>query len=97
MAAFGVLAARRQTCLAAAQVSCLAEVDQAGSAAMRADENSVLGQREAFAIDTHGAVLVERVGGSAIVSALLNEQPASFLLMKGEAGWRLREFFERSD
>jgi hypothetical protein len=95
-AAFGALVARRQTCLDAAVASCLAEVDQAGSGAMRADESSVLGQGQAAVIDPQGAVLVERVGGSAIISALLNEQPASFLLMKGEAGWRLREFFERS-
>jgi hypothetical protein len=106
VAAFGALAARRQMCLDAAVASCLAEVDQAGSPAMRADESFLrgLGQAPPTAaaanpvdvIDSHRAELVERVGGSAIVSGVLNEQPASFLLMKGEAGWRLREFFERS-
>ncbi|WP_374945641.1 protein kinase [Agreia sp.] len=39
------------------------------------------------------AVVTGVWGGSALVAARLNDQPASFLLMKGEAGWRVRDVF----
>jgi hypothetical protein len=44
-------------------------------------------------IDAADAVVTGSWGGSALVSALLNDQPASFLLLKGEAGWRVRDVF----
>jgi tRNA A-37 threonylcarbamoyl transferase component Bud32 len=44
-------------------------------------------------IDAADAVVTGSWGGSALVSARLNDQPASFLLLKGEAGWRVRDVF----
>jgi hypothetical protein len=44
-------------------------------------------------IDAVDAVVTGSWGGSALVSARLNDQPASFLLLKGEAGWRIRDVF----
>ena len=50
---------------------------------------------EPFAIIEAGdAVLTGSWGGSALVAARLNGQPASFLLLKGEAGWRIRDVFK---
>lgn len=46
-----------------------------------------------MAIDAADAVVTGSWGGSALVSARLNDQPASFLLLKGEAGWRVRDVF----
>jgi hypothetical protein len=45
-------------------------------------------------IDASNALVTGRWGGSALVSASLNGRPASFLLVKGEAGSRIREVFE---
>lgn len=44
-------------------------------------------------IDAADAVATGVWGGSALVAARLNDQPASFLLVKGEAGWRVRDVF----
>ncbi|KJC65407.1 protein kinase [Agreia bicolorata] len=44
-------------------------------------------------IEAGDAVVTGSWGGSALVAARLNGQPASFLLMKGEAGWRVRDVF----
>jgi serine/threonine protein kinase len=44
-------------------------------------------------IDAVDAQVTGVWGGSALVSAGLNGQPASFLLVKGEAGWRVRGIF----
>jgi hypothetical protein len=45
------------------------------------------------AIDAANAIVTGSWGGSALVAAGLNGQPASFLLMKGEAGWIVRDVF----
>ncbi|CAD5998960.1 protein kinase [Agreia sp. COWG] len=39
-------------------------------------------------------VVTGRWGDSALVAAGLNGRPASFLLVKGEAGWRVRDVFD---
>lgn len=44
-------------------------------------------------IEADDAVMTGSWGGSALVAARLNGQPASFLLLKGEAGWRVRDVF----
>lgn len=47
-----------------------------------------------------GATVQERTGNAALVvfgdptDAGINAQPASALVIKGEAGWRLRELFD---
>jgi hypothetical protein len=45
------------------------------------------------AIDAANAIVTGSWGGSALVAAGLKDQPASFLLMKGEAGWIVRDVF----
>jgi hypothetical protein len=51
-----------------------------------ADESAVV-------IDAAEAIVTGSWGGSALVAARLNDEPASFLLVKGEAGWRVRDVF----
>lgn len=96
----------RAACLAAASVVCLDGVDQAGSAMMAADSYSVRMVQQGGSdagIDGYDAFrpsLVEQSGNSALVALLpiasstAESQPASALVVKGEAGWRLREIFD---
>jgi serine/threonine protein kinase len=55
--------------------------------------NAGPGADTAMVIDASDAVATGVWGGSALVSARLNGEPASFLLVKGEAGWRVRDVF----
>lgn len=125
VAAAMALLAMRAVCLAESSVLCLDTVDQAGSAAMAADRNTVrIAQQNAgdpvvqvFEID---ARLVERNGDSALVEVTMKpaaedsagataaatepgeapadergySKPASLLVIRGEAGWRVREIFD---
>jgi hypothetical protein len=42
-------------------------------------------------------MVVERLGDSVLVDLDPESQPASVLLMKGEAGWRIRDYVARMD
>ncbi|WEO79150.1 serine/threonine-protein kinase [Cryobacterium sp. SO2] len=108
-AAVLVLLRRRDECLAAASVLCLDDVDQPGSVVM-ADDGYRIRQRQAAqepasTATEHPAMPVtaelrERTGNAALVvlgatgGSGVNAQPASALVIKGEAGWRLRELFD---
>ncbi|KFF60779.1 hypothetical protein JF66_02010 [Cryobacterium sp. MLB-32] len=95
---------QRSVCLDSASVMCLDSVDQAGSPAMATDRALLMhikqGEQTESA-ETRGwgdAALVERTGNMALLSVLPAEptgdsKPASVLVVKGEAGWRLREIF----
>jgi serine/threonine protein kinase len=96
----------RALCLAAASVICLDAADQAGSVAMATDGYAVrMVQQGTPAIagmtwESHTASLAERSGDSALVTLTPGHndperKPASLLVVKGEAGWRLREIFEQ--
>jgi serine/threonine protein kinase len=95
---------RRARCLAGASVICLDSVDQAGSSILAADSYSVrLMQQGAEAptapgYEAYEGRLIERIGNSALVELKhpgeAQREPASLLLVKGEAGWRLREVFD---
>jgi hypothetical protein len=98
----------RALCLEQASVVCLDSVNQAGSATMSADSYTVRmvqqGGPPASPVDysSYQVILVERTGDSALVELAPDpgaeqKQPASLLLMKGEAGWRLREIFENEN
>lgn len=103
------LSARRDRCLMAKSVDCLSGVHQWQSAAAAADVAMLggvpAGEPVQFAsFDTRSLATIERTGDSAIVTGAIgspvvpgevagNDKPASFLLMKGEAGWRLRDVF----
>lgn len=94
---------KRFRCFTAADHSpdCLADVLQSGAAVIE-KEVSALGTTEAAERrDFRGAAvsLVQRWGGAALVActpdpALTPEtKPASFLLVRNEAGWRIRDVF----
>jgi serine/threonine protein kinase len=110
-AALAALSARRNRCLTAKSVDCLSGVNQWQSAAGSADGALLAGvpagePAHFVPFDTRSLSTVQRSGNSAIVAAagssdmtqgqvVVNDEPASFLLMKGEAGWRLRDVFFR--
>lgn len=102
-----VLLRLRAGCLRAASVACLDGVDQAGSAALASDgqaaRSSHQGDAAAPAVEAGESApsLVERRGDIALVAVVLteasahgNSKPASVLVVKGEAGWRIRQIFD---
>jgi hypothetical protein len=101
-----VLLSRREVCLAEASVLCLERVDQPGSVAMAADGyliRNLTGEPpgapdRGAAAESLTAEVREHTGNSALVElgpgSGVNAQPAAALMIKGEAGWRLRELFD---
>lgn len=93
-----LLLAVRERCLRDLSVLCLDDVAQAGSGAYDDD-------RRAIARITDGAevplgsiapgtpVLVERLGATALLDLPEGSDPASILLLRTEAGWRIRDYF----
>ncbi|MFT4283260.1 MAG: hypothetical protein QM598_00325 [Protaetiibacter sp.] len=97
LAAVGALLARREECLAELSLLCLEEVDQAGSAALADDRRGVEalrggGEAALPAVDPVSPQLVERLGDSALVRLGPETAPASLLIVRGEAGWRIRDW-----
>lgn len=100
------LLVRRQHCLTTASASCLKLVNQAGSPLFEADQLLIgsEGNNNASTIldlSDHSVSVVDRSGNSALVALAPpagatagDAKPASALMIKGEAGWRLREIFE---
>lgn len=97
------LLAERDRCLRELSVLCLDSVGQPGSAALAADQQLVRalqtgGELPApWRISADQVTVIERLGDSALVSlgAVTESEPASLLLMQGEAGWRIRSYLER--
>jgi hypothetical protein len=93
------LLAARERCIADVSLLCLDAVDERGSGAL-ADDQSVVralqagGELPVESYVSSRPALVERLGDSALVSLgdVPESQPASVLLMKGEAGWRIRQY-----
>jgi eukaryotic-like serine/threonine-protein kinase len=105
VAAIPHLLAARSACLTAAHEDCLAGSDQAGSPILAADLHRARNLHDGGGVvpladyARHTAVLIERTGDSALVAlepgvAAEYNEPASLLVIKGEAGWRLREIFK---
>ena len=104
VAATEVLLRRRNACIQAASLLCLSDVDQSSSAILEADSYSIRLIQQGGAVpagigdDEMSVTLVERTGDAAIVTWTVPEdaqrKPASLLVIKGEAGWRLRELFD---
>lgn len=92
----------RERCLADRSVLCLDAVGQAGSAALADDQQLVRELQQGaetlppFTVRLDELVLEERLGDSALISidSPADSEPASVLLMKGEAGWRIRGYLE---
>jgi hypothetical protein len=96
LAALRELAARRETCFRDLSVLCLDGVDEAGSSAWEVDRAAlravIEGGNAPRRLSLTTAVLVERLGDSALIELGPDSDPASVLLLKGEAGWRIRDY-----
>ncbi|HEY8913793.1 protein kinase domain-containing protein [Lacisediminihabitans sp.] len=97
-AASMALVAARALCIESLSVRCLDSVDQAGSAAIEADENLIRTAqqdwRKPAPMAADHAELVQRLGDSAMVRIVgaSGAPPASLLLLvRGGAGWRIRD------
>jgi eukaryotic-like serine/threonine-protein kinase len=101
-AAFAALWNLRRDCVMQLSVLCLDSVDQNGSAAMD-DDVALIAAIESGSSDGSSLVmtptaiaLVERHGDAALISFDTSASPqrttASALLVKGEAGWRVRDY-----
>ena len=103
VAALGALLRERERCVRDLSVLCLDGVMQSGSVAMQLDAELVRsvqagGELTAHAtIITQSPVLLERLGDSALVGLgdVPQTQPASILMMRSEAGWRIRSYLYR--
>ncbi|CAN5376333.1 hypothetical protein BH11ACT5_BH11ACT5_28300 [soil metagenome] len=100
VAAALVLLETRDRCIRDLSVECLDDVSQRDSSALVADRELLAavidGDAAAVVIDVDAALvrLVQRLGDSALVSLGPKSEPASVLLVKGEAGWRIRDYLE---
>lgn len=91
------LLARRDACFRELSVLCLEGVDQAGSAALDDDRRALLAMRDGgegspASVELVRVRVVERLGDSALVELGPETAPASLLLMRSEAGWRIRDW-----
>ncbi len=101
VAAASGLLERRAECFQTLDLSCLDEVVQAGSAAETADRAALVAARDGDALpeiefDLSAITVTTEMGGAVLVSAphmAPEREPASLLMVRGEAGWRLREIF----
>jgi hypothetical protein len=96
LAALPALLDRRTQCLRDLSVLCFDDVDESGSSAWD-DDRAALDALVASGVQPTlmsgvGASLVERLGESALILLAPDSDPASVLLMKGEAGWRVRDY-----
>ena len=100
VAAAATLLAARERCIASISVLCLDGVDQQGSQAFDTDAELISGIQaggevpDAAAIDYSAIVLVERLGDTALLGLGRDSKPASVLVIKGEAGWRIRDYLD---
>jgi eukaryotic-like serine/threonine-protein kinase len=96
--ALPLLLAARNTCVRDLSVLCLDEVDEASSGAYLSDAAAIRqleagGTAESSAIITGAEPkLVERLGDTVLLDLGGHSDPASVLMIKTEAGWRIRDF-----
>jgi hypothetical protein len=103
LAAVPALLAARERCIRDLSVLCLDAVGQQGSAALDDDQQLIRDLQSGGELPASWSVIAgellleERLGDSAMVSLgdVSDSEPASILLMKGEAGWRIRDYLER--
>lgn len=94
------LLAQRESCLASASLLCLDNVVQQNSAAADADRAAIRAIQSGgelptpWRVTTAQVAIEERLGDSAIVRLddVPRGEPTSLLLMKTEAGWRIRDY-----
>ena len=98
VAAVPLLLAERTRCFDDLSVLCLDAVDQSGSTALGEDrekiERTLAGETiKHWRVVGESPALVERLGDSALVTVDAQSEPASVLMIRTEAGWRIREIF----
>jgi hypothetical protein len=96
IAALVELLAARERCIRDLSLLCLDAIDQDDSAALE-DDRALLrslqdGAEAPSVIDATGAVLTERLGDTALITLGADSEPASILVMRSEAGWRIRDY-----
>lgn len=99
VAAAAALLEIRTSCLASLDVACLAAVAQPGSPIEARDRAAIVQGDVALASepDLDAITVVADLGDAVVVSVpdVAGERdPASLLMMRSEAGWRLREWFD---
>lgn len=98
--ALPLLLSARNECFHDLSVLCLDVVDEQSSAALNDDAGLIRriqsGQQipASANITAQAPILVERLGDSALVDLHAESGPASVLMIKGEAGWRIRGFLD---
>ena len=94
--AFETLARVRNDCIRDLSILCLDAVLQSDSAAMAHDVELIRsiekGDGGQPVIEPTEITVDERMGDAALLGYLDNEQPASVLMIKTEAGWRIRSY-----
>lgn len=101
-AAARLLLERRAECFATLDLDCLESVVQPGSTIEAADRAALIAARDgdapvAVEFDPSTAQVTAEMGDAVLVGlsrATPEREPASLLLVRGEAGWRLREIFD---
>ena len=99
VAAAGALVTARDRCLTSVSARCLNGVDEPGSSALDADQAAMrmalrggeLPDPLQGATAAGSAELIERLGDSALVRLGGAPSATSLLLVKGDAGWRIRD------
>jgi hypothetical protein len=96
--ALPILLRAREACIHDLSILCLDAVDEPSSGAFL-DDSALIQQiqqggevPQSATIDYSGLTLVERLGGSALLSLGNNDNPASVLIIKGASGWRVRDY-----
>lgn len=98
LAASAALLELRARCFVELSLLCLDGVDQQGSTALDDDQSEVAAVlagaelRPGITFDPASAVVTERLGDSALIDLGPGSEPASLLVMRGEAGWRIRDY-----
>lgn len=94
--ALAQLLRRRDDCVRDLSVLCLDDVDERDSAAYEDDRRAIQGVIDAGEtpprVSSDSATVLERLGDSVLIALGPDSDPASVLLMKGEAGWRVRSY-----
>lgn len=109
VAAARALLARRNACFRQLSVLCLDDVDQFGSEALASDTEMVRlvqagGELKDSTISTGTVTVIEELGDSVLIDLGVassaksgtagHSKPASLLVMRSEAGWRIRDYLE---
>lgn len=88
----------RQTCLAAGDLECVLAVAQPGSPIATRDRATIDAAAAESRVPDLGSITLAADLGDAVVLTVpwvdAEREPASLLMMRSEAGWRLREWFD---